>query len=131
MNNGIGSIRWNFCLGTVALLISFLVSFGNNLFFTAISRGIMAFILFFILTFPFRMIISYIVSQAEEPNSPINEHEATLNDNSDKGSNVDWVTPAEDISFDLLRQDRSPASDEFQSIEPSELAQALRVLKDK
>lgn len=126
-----GSFRWNVSLGAIAFIITFLAASGNNLFITSLTRSVVAFILFYILTFLLRAVVSYIILQTEAGDSTINEQEEYSNHDFIKGSNVDWVTPVDDIDLNLLGQERATLSDEFQSFEPKDMARALSILKDK
>jgi hypothetical protein len=127
--NILGNVRWNVAFGILAMIVTFVSSYGNNLFFTAFLRSLLAFVFFFIVAHIFRVFLSFVLSIDQ----PSEKTDSFVGDNREsKGANVDWVTPEDDT--DLLKSIEQGAhreTNEFQSMDPSQLAKALRTLTDK
>jgi hypothetical protein len=124
----VGSLQWNFVFGGVALFLTFVSSIGNNVFSTSIFRSLLAFILFFVLTYVFRIFLSYLNEmEAPGPAVPVEQTESEVK----KGNQIDWVTPGEvDLKLGDLILDK-PNPDDFKTLSPSELAKVLRTMADE
>jgi hypothetical protein len=127
--NTVGSLRWNINLGIFAMIVTGISSWGNNLLSTTVIRALIAFVVFFIVTYIFRMFISFLLdmdSHSDPADQSIQEN------NTGKGTKVDWVTPNDDSTLlNKSEHDDHEESNEFQSMNPSDLAKALRTLADK
>jgi hypothetical protein len=115
----VGSLRWNVSLGIFAMIVTWIFSWGNNLLSTSLIRALMAFVVFFTAAYVFRYFLSFLLCL----NSPSESIDLdSLDKQEGKGVNVDLVTPDDDS---ILQ------TNEFQSMNPSDLAKALRTLTDK
>ncbi|MGF9711563.1 hypothetical protein [Paenibacillus naphthalenovorans] len=136
----IGSIRWNFIIGALAFIVTFVLSMSKNIWLTTIIRSFYSFAILFILVFLCRFLLGTFAGlnrlsvQAQEAG----ETEA-------KGIAVDAVTPDEDEELhELLKPGADPksASADFTPLnppklrvkkqpDPEEMAQAVRRMSDE
>lgn len=98
----IGNVVWNIVIGMISGLMSFWLAIVNhNLLLTALTRGVIAFVVMFVLTYLFRWLIALILtdigilgqSEEEQP----------------EGSTIDLATPEDDIELPSLHKD-SPSA---------------------
>lgn len=120
----IGTIRWNFILGAIGFMLTFLISFPHNLFLTTVVRSFYCFVLLFMVCFLFRWMLGTLVGM----NSFTFERKADHMDDH-KGSSINVTTPDEEDSLnDLLRQPiRSDDQDvpDFAPLSPRKLTSQL------
>ncbi|WP_458119155.1 hypothetical protein [Paenibacillus sp. Z6-24] len=145
-----GNIKLNLWFGIIGFVITFLVSFGNNLWTTSLFRGILGFVVWFLLAFVLRFILGILANPAGAvPKMPPGDEESIQQelsqDDQDRGSRFDVVTPDQDNELhDLLtpKPANSGQKDEFAPLnppklvstkqqDPEELAKAVRHLTQK
>ncbi|MBA9086107.1 hypothetical protein FHR92_002580 [Fontibacillus solani] len=103
-----GKMRYCLLFGFIGFLISFAVSAGNNLFSTSLFRGIIAFVVWFVLSFAVYWVIGFL---KELPPDLAVEEMAALQAQDGKGTNLDLMTPDESEELnDLLKQPPSSQS---------------------
>jgi len=137
----IGNFLINLIFGLIGFVLTFLVSFGNNLWTTSLIRGFLGFILWFMLAFVLRWVLGTIFQQ-----SPIPEEEQSSGDEGETalGNTLDMVTPDEDEELkNLLKPKPGQGSGSelgFKPLQPpkfvstkdpEELAKAVRHLKEE
>lgn len=136
-----GSLRINLWSGIFGFVLTFLLSTGKNLLVTSFIRGIIAFVVWFILAYLVRWVIGYVsrpdLSSAGLSNMRQDGQEEGL------GTNLDLVTPdeGEDLNNMLKpKPEPDPAQAAFTPLnppklvttkEPEELAKAVRHLTDQ
>jgi energy-coupling factor transporter transmembrane protein EcfT len=142
----IGTFRINFIVATVAFLLTFLLSMGNNLFLTTLIHSFYSFVILFILTFGFRWILGTIGGTQLYYSDELRD-EPNIDDS--LGTQVNMATPDEDeITRLLLKQNMdNPGNSEGNAdnlfsplnppklaaknnLEPEQLAGALRRLSE-
>jgi hypothetical protein len=131
----IGSMKWNFIVAGIVSSFTFLFSFMNNLFLESLLRSLLAFLLFFLLVFALRFLVGRIVGE------PLH----SFADADRKGEHIDFTTPEESGGQEIAnQQDVSTGFSAFtsadfpqltrndnQSIDPEEVARALRVFSNE
>ncbi|WP_334072962.1 MULTISPECIES: DUF3784 domain-containing protein [Paenibacillus] len=129
--------------GFIGFLITYAVSAGNNLFMTSFIRGLIAFVVWFLLAFAANWVITFLKEQ--EPQPDVRDLTDALKEQ-DKGASLDLTTPdqSEELN-DLLKQTPEDQSQtqEFTPLnppklvktlddkDPEELAKVVRHLTDK
>ncbi|WMT39170.1 hypothetical protein RE628_16960 [Paenibacillus sp. D2_2] len=97
-----GKIRYFMLFGFIGFLITFAASAGNNLFATSLIRSIVAFAIWFALSWVGSWMISFL---KELPPDVGTQEEAALAAEIGKGGNLDLTTPDESKEIgDLLKQ---------------------------
>lgn len=140
----IGTIRWNFFIGLLSLVITFASSISTNIWMTSLLRSIYSFLIVFILVFLFRWILGTIGGlnqlHTEPGNAPL--------ENESKGTAFDAQTPDDEASIHQMLKDtidpKAPAMDsgfaplnppklssKTSSMEPGEMAQAVRRMTEE
>jgi len=121
----IGSWRWNVACGAGGALLTFLISLGSNLFLTSLIRAFYAFVIFFLMMYAIRWLISQLLHpKAEHPGSEAPADEA--------GAVLDMMTPPEDEELTQLMKENwsegkskvikaDSAAAEFQPLQPKKL----------
>lgn len=116
-----GKIRYFLLFGFIGFLITYAVSAGNNLFATSLIRSIVAFAVWFALSWAGSWVINFL---KELPPDVETQEEAALAAEPEKGGNLDLTTPDESEEIgDLLKQ--TPKGDlseqEFTPLNPPRL----------
>lgn len=136
----IGSILINLLFGLVGFVLTFFVTYSNNLLGTSLLRGLTGFIVWFLLAFLLRWVLGFIMNQSSPQEEEIEEEEL--------GTKLDISTPSEDEELiDLLKPKPGQGqgqgngnSEEFKPLtppklvtmkDPEELAKAVRHLKEE
>lgn len=97
----IGSIRWNFIVGGVAFIFTFLLSMSSNIWLTTFLRSLYSFVFLFVLVFGFRYLLG---TFAGLNGLPVLDNE-TSDAEEGKGTAVDALTPDEEEELHhLLKQ---------------------------
>lgn len=131
-----GNLLFNLVFGAVGFVLTLLISLGNNLFMTSLIRGLISFVIWFLLAFLLRWVWG-VVSVPEA------EHEAAAAEQ-ERGTRFDMTTPDESDELNDLLTPR-PASDQedgkgftplnppklVSAKDPEELAKAVRHLSEK
>ncbi|OZB97824.1 hypothetical protein [Paenibacillus sp. XY044] len=131
-----GNLLFNLVFGAVGFVLTLLISMGNNLFMTSLIRGLISFVIWFLLAFLLRWVWG-VVSVPEA------EHEAAAAEQ-ERGTRFDMTTPDESDELNDLLTPR-PASDQedgkgftplnppklVSAKDPEELAKAVRHLSEK
>ena len=137
----IGNILFNLWFGLLGFVLTFFVSYGNNVLLTSLMRGFFGFVLWFVLAFILRWVLGLIFKDSPD----YNNLQSSIEDNSETlGSTLDLMTPDEDEELkNLLKQqpDQSSGSElGFRPLQPpklvslkdpEELAKAVRHLKEE
>ncbi|SEF58623.1 hypothetical protein [Paenibacillus sp. UNC499MF] len=115
-----GTIRWNFIVGAVSFVLTFLLSLGSNVWLTTLLRSLYSFAILFIVTFGFRFIMGLLLSAG---GSAINETAAAPVEgsapNKNLGQHLDLTTPDETVQEAADGADREEA--EFAPLLPTKL----------
>lgn len=115
-----GKIRWNFLIGVAGAVLVLLISLPNNVWFTAMTRSLYAFVIFFLFTFVIRWWLGTIATEADSV-------EAGETSEDGVGSQIDLQTPDD---ADAMLPPRNPdreqagedeADDPFQPLNPPKL----------
>ncbi|REK76532.1 hypothetical protein [Paenibacillus paeoniae] len=121
-----GTWRWNVVFGMTGIVLTVLFSIGNNPLSVIMLRSLYAFIAFFVLAYPIRYVLAFILKPPAMIGD-VQENEET------KGSSLDLTTPdeGEDLN-DLLKAQMlgaaNPAEQEQQSSSNQEADPAFRPL---
>lgn len=121
----IGSWRWNVACGAGGALLTFLISLGSNLFLTSLIRAFYAFVIFFLITYAIRWLISQLLH-------PMAEHSGGEAPADEAGTVLDMITPPEDEELTQLMKENwsdgksrvikaDSAAAEFQPLQPKKL----------
>ncbi|MBP1155983.1 MULTISPECIES: hypothetical protein [unclassified Paenibacillus] len=135
----IGSIRWNFIVGALAFIVTFVLSITNNIWLTTIIRSFYSFAILFVIMFFCRYLLGTFAGFNRL--SALDQEEGTEG----KGTAVDAVTPDQDEELrELLKTGRdskgAPAADfaplnppklRVKDQSPEEMAQAVRQMSDE
>ncbi|WP_239716158.1 hypothetical protein [Paenibacillus sp. 19GGS1-52] len=137
----IGNIVINLIFGLLGFIFTFFINYGNNLLLTSFIRGILGFIIWFVLAFLLRWVLGSIVQQNLPPIDSDSNNEVG---DEELGSQLDISTPNEDEELiNLLKPQPgqgSGKSDGFTPLQPpklvslkdpEELAKAVRHLKEE
>ncbi|GIO61128.1 MULTISPECIES: hypothetical protein [Paenibacillus] len=130
-----GNLLFNLVFGAVGFVLTLLISMGNNLFMTSLIRGLISFVIWFLLAFLLRWVWG-VVSVPEAEQEAAAEQE--------RGARFDVTTPDESDELNDLLTPR-PASDQedgkgftplnppklVSAKDPEELAKAVRHLSEK
>ncbi|EGL14670.1 MULTISPECIES: hypothetical protein [unclassified Paenibacillus] len=115
-----GTIRWNFIVGAVSFVLTFLLSLGSNVWLTTLLRSVYSFVILFAVTFGFRFIMGLLLS-AKSP--AVNETAAAAAEgpspNKNLGQHLDLTTPDETAQKTADGVDREEA--EFAPLLPTKL----------
>jgi hypothetical protein len=131
----------NAAFGLVGFVFTFLVNNGHNLVQTSLIRGIIGFIVWFVLAFPLRWVFGFIIGKSDESG----EFGASLEDDGEAlGAKLDIRTPDEDEELkNLLTPKPETGSADIKGFtplqppklvtmkDPEELAKAVRHLKEE
>jgi hypothetical protein len=91
----IGTIRINWIVSLVAGIFTFFLSLGNNLFLTTCLRSLYSFLILFILTYVFRLLVT--VFGGTEFFTPLaSEQSESESEEGHLGSQLDLTTPDDD-----------------------------------
>lgn len=137
----IGNILINLIFGLIGFAFTFFINYGNNLLLTSFIRGILGFIIWFVLAFLLRWVLGSIVQQNLPPIASDSSNEG---DNEELGSQLDISTPNEDEELiNLLKPKPGQGSGKSEGFtplqppklvslkDPEELAKAVRHLKEE
>ncbi|GIP21450.1 hypothetical protein [Paenibacillus sp. J22TS3] len=138
-----GKIGFNWLFGAIGFIITFIVSFSNNILVTSVVRSCIAFVVWFVLAFALRWLLGFLTSPPAEPELPVME--AEQEEETDRGTVLDMTTPDESEELnDLLKQKPDAPSEpsgfsplnppklvKTSEQDPEELAKALRHLTEK
>lgn len=98
----IGKLRYCWSFGFIGFLITLAISTGNNLFMTSMVRGLIAFVVWFALSY---VALWMFDALKEQPNHSKDEEITDTFSEQGKGGNYDLTTPDEsDELNDLLKQ---------------------------
>ncbi|MFS0839331.1 hypothetical protein [Paenibacillus sp. 1P03SA] len=116
-----GTIRWNFIVGAVSFVLTFLLSLGSNVWLTTLLRSLYSFAILFAVTFGFRFIIGLLLSAG---GPPVNETAAAPAEgpapNKNLGQHLDLTTPSDEtVQEAAAGADREEA--EFAPLLPTKL----------
>lgn len=115
-----GTIRWNFVVGAVSFVLTFLLSLGSNVLLTTLLRSLYSFAILFAVTFGFRFIMGLLLSSggpgANETAAAAAESPAP---NENLGRHLDLTTPDETAHQTADGADREEA--EFSPLLPTKL----------
>lgn len=135
----IGNLLINLLFGLVGFVFTFFVTYGNNLLGTSLIRGILGFVIWFMLAFLLRWVLGSIIKES----SP---QEAFDVSGEELGAKLDISAPSEDEELlNLLKQKPEPGQGSADSggftpltppklvslKDPEELAKAVRHLKEE
>ncbi|WP_019910432.1 hypothetical protein [Paenibacillus sp. HW567] len=134
-----GKILLSLLVGLIGFVFTFLTNYGHNLLGTSLIRGMFGFIVWFLLAFLLRMVVSFIMKQSGTSES-LEENPST----EAIGAKLDVTTPDEDEELiNLLKQtpgEGGEGSGGFVPLQPpklvsmkdpEELAKAVRHLKEE
>lgn len=138
-----GKIGFNWLFGAIGFIITFIVSFSNNILTTSLIRSCIAFAVWFILAFALRWLLGILRTLPSEPKIP--EMGAAADDDEDLGTMLDLTTPDESEELnDLLKQKPEVPSEpsgfsplnppklvKTSEQDPEEMVKALRHLTEK
>lgn len=150
----IGNIKINLWFGVIGFIITFLVSFGNNVWTTSFVRSCLGFVIWFVLAFLLRFMLGILASPADAASkTPItvrdpNETEIPeqlRQEDQQRGNNFDMTSPDQDSELnDLLtpKPEKDGGSTGFAPLDPpklvstkqqdpEEMAKAVRHLTQK
>ncbi|MBU5673055.1 hypothetical protein [Paenibacillus brevis] len=117
-----GKIKIYFLLGFIGFLITYAVSAGNNMFMTSFVRGLIAFVVWFLLSYIGGWVFEFLKEQnAGEDDEVI----SAILQAQGKGDNLDLTTPDQsDELNDLLKQpvDSTSQNIEFAPLNPPKLS---------
>lgn len=89
-----GSIRWNIVFGLIGFVVSTLVSLTSNLWGTSLLRGLLAFVIWFLLAYGIR----FVVQELQTPGGKqINSND--IEEDSNVGMSVNMSTPDDTASL--------------------------------
>ncbi|MED4602706.1 hypothetical protein P9314_18820 [Paenibacillus validus] len=141
----IGSIRWNFIIGAIAFIFTFMFSVGNNIWLTTLLRSVYSFAVLFILVFGCRWLLGTFAgfNQWNSNKTELGEGDS----DGTKGTVFDAVTPPdqdEELHQMLKKKVDAPMPEEetFSPLNPpklstkfsetpEELAQAVRRMTEE
>lgn len=137
----IGSIRWNFFVGALAFIVTFILSMSKNIWLTTVIRSFYSFALLFVLMFLCRFLLGTFAGL-----NRLSAQEQEAEGAEGKGTAVDAVTPDQDEELrELLKSGVDPnktAAADFSPLNPpklrmkeqpspEEMAQAVRRMSDE
>jgi hypothetical protein len=97
-----GKLRYCWLFGFIGFLITLAISTGNNLFMTSLVRGLIAFVVWFGLSYAALWMFDAL---REQPNQSMDEELTATFSEQGKGGNYDLTTPDESEELnDLLKQ---------------------------
>lgn len=129
-----GSIAWNFVIAAFSSMLTFMISFFDNLFMTALIQGLYSFAVMFLVAFVFRFIIGLLLSLNIPANTELDFSEPPVD--LVTGQNVSLQTPdADQYLQDIIKQNYanatdSGAADQFQPLNPTQLSTAPETQAD-
>jgi energy-coupling factor transporter transmembrane protein EcfT len=92
----IGSIRWNFIVGGLSFVITFIISIFNNIWLTTLLRSFYSFIILFAIVFLCRWVLGTIAGFNQLAVTEALHHEPA---EEHKGTTLDMSTPDEDAAL--------------------------------
>ncbi|GIP07860.1 hypothetical protein P4H94_03785 [Paenibacillus macerans] len=123
-----GKTRYYLLLGFIGFLITFAVSAGNNLFMTSFIRGLIAFVVWFVLAFASSWMFGFL---KELPgNGTVEPQEALLSEQG-KGGNLDLTTPDESEQLNELLKPPSNSPGEAADFTPLSPPKLVKTPDDK
>lgn len=137
----IGSIRWNFIIGALAFIFTFVLSMSQNIWLTTVIRSFYSFAILFVLVFLCRFLLGTFAGL-----SHLSAQEQEAEEAEGKGTAVDAVTPDQDEELrEILKSVVDPkeaSAADFSPLNPpklrvkeqpssEELAQAVRRMSDE
>lgn len=133
----IGNLLINLLFGLTGFILTFFVTYGNNLLGTSLIRSLFGFVVWFMLAFLLRWVLGSIVKES----SPQEEFDVT---DEELGGKLDISAPSEDEELlNLLKQKPGQDSEDSGGFtpltppklvslkDPEELAKAVRHLKEE
>lgn len=140
----LGTIKWNFIVGLISFVITFISSIGHNIWTTTLLRSLYSFMIVFILVFLFRWIMGTMAGFNKLAVTGAQERAAVEN----KGTALDVSTPDEEaVLHQMLKDSLDPnaaavdpgfaplnppkLSTKGNNIEPGEMAQAVRRMTEQ
>jgi hypothetical protein len=128
----VGTIRWNFVLGGIGFLLTFLTSITQNLWLTTMVRSFYCFIILFAVTFVIRWILGTVVglNQIEQSSASTNPD---LQETEIRGQHLDLTTPQDD-NYPVLGSDEDDDQEQkrhneggFSPLQPPKLTKKEKV----
>ncbi len=92
-----GTIRVNIFAGVIAFIVIFLTALSENVWLVSLERGLVAFLLFFLIAYIFRWLVRMLFPPTEE---------------NAVGNHIDLVTPSES-AIDLPKASENEPPDTF------------------
>lgn len=135
-----GTIRFNLVAGVIGLVVTFLLSFSNNLFLTSLMRAATAFVIWFLLAFALRWVLTFVTTEHHDVHLGVDDINLTSDE---RGKQLDLTTPDETDELNDLLKPKPVQSNELQEFtrldppklvstkDPEELAKAVRHLTEK
>ena len=141
----IGSWRWNFTLGLIGGLITFLLSVFDNILTTTLLNSLYCFLITFALVYAFRWILGTIAGLRQFATANEQEISPEPGAEAGKGTNIDLRTPDDGDSLNelLKRQPDVEQNEETafspinppslvspKKLDPEKMAEAVRRMSD-
>lgn len=109
-----GSWRWNLGFGVFGLLAVFLIGLSNNPWAISLIRALYACVAFFLLAYPIRYILG-LLFRTDEPYAELDQTET---EETQSGSNVDYVTPDSEEDLNAILRDQLASGKTGEKTEP-------------
>lgn len=139
----IGNVRWNIILGMIAFVLTFIMSYGNNLIVRTLLHSVYSFMILFAAGFALRWILGTVVGLKQA-----DSFTRTEDASEGLGAAVNEVTPDDQEQLNELLKTQLQQGDSDQSnepfvpllpkkltsvtnSEPEEMAQALRRMTEE
>ncbi|MCS7461871.1 hypothetical protein N0M98_17175 [Paenibacillus doosanensis] len=141
----IGTIRWNFIIGLISLVITFGCSIVHNIWLTSFIRSVYSFIIVFAIVFLFRWVLGTVAGFNQLASAESAPH---ASEEEGKGTALDLTTPDEEASLHQMlkgspESNASAGDSSFEPLnppklssrmnnaEPGEMAQAVRRMTEE
>lgn len=137
----IGTIRWNIATGIIGFMLTFLISYPNNVLSVTFRNSFYCLVILFVCMFGFRFVLGVMMV----PGRPKEELRDEESQQPGKGTTIDLTTPADmDLRGDLSKgtlddSDDSPFTplnppklvSKIKNGTPEDLTRALRQMSEK
>ncbi|OGX68577.1 MAG: hypothetical protein A2189_03025 [Paenibacillus sp. RIFOXYA1_FULL_44_5] len=108
----IGTYRWNLWLGSIGFLLTFILSFSQNLLQTALVNSFYGFTVMFVISYGLRWFIGFALTDKKQSTSR----------GASQSSQIDLSTPSDEESMaELIRRNLSAGKNEKEA-DPSEFS---------
>ncbi|MWV43525.1 hypothetical protein GRF59_07745 [Paenibacillus sp. HJL G12] len=134
-----GNLRFNLVFGVIGFILTLLFSLTNNLFMTSVIRGLVSFVIWFVLAFLLRWAWTAVSAPPAEE-APVSGKDEDM----PTGNQLDLTTPDESDELNELLKQKPDLSNErgagftplqppklVSTKDPEELAKAVRHLTEK